>query len=564
VHKKNETTENMFNKVLPVQGFKKSHIDEAMEIFKSYVNRGVIVESNYDDNRWQCTDEYSNVGLVFLLDSISYARYYRSIFNMSCKQFIIYLKSYVIFQMGIIVLITLQSFLNDVRCLISMAPSEICDSEIKEPFIWPHKVIDFLSMLPENYDPQEFEQLTSQIETLAEIKYSNEENNQRQLAGFNSYFLFNDIINDFWESEITDEERLFFFPVYLWWKVTGVIPLRPREFLLTPRDCLSQRDGDWYITLRRNNLKGSNKNISYRIKDDYYSVNYIIPDRLAVEINNYIELTNQYDCTELGTLLVSDTHYSHWHQFKRTNSRFFTYMNLSCVLRCFFNDVIESRYNIDVVYDRTDTHLKEGQISYLYLGDTRHLALINIIAEGGGPVVAMMLAGHDNIETASHYYTNINSLIECNTYKEYRKVLNGKVSYSLARRRVVPTESKDFSVLENGDICLSQKYIRSDYTDCIAVCGPEGEIGYCPSCMFFRPHNALSISESAKLYQKRLEDDCNYLTNIVNKVRKNKGNSEDIIQALYRLQSSCFSYQQYCHEKLISETEIKNGAKTNN
>ena len=43
--------------------------------------------------------------------------------------------------------------------------------------------------------------------------------------------LFNDILNDYWVKSLSDEERLFYYPLYLWWQITAVVPLS----VLTPK-----------------------------------------------------------------------------------------------------------------------------------------------------------------------------------------------------------------------------------------------------------------------------------------------------------------------------------------
>ena len=102
---------------------------------------------------------------------------------------------------------------------------------------------------------------------------------------------FNDIMNDYWNSVISEEDRLFFYPLYLWWQITGVIPMRPREYILTPRNCMEQKEDGWYITLRKNQIKGPGKRISYKIDSDYITVQYKIPDKLAGEILKYLDFT---------------------------------------------------------------------------------------------------------------------------------------------------------------------------------------------------------------------------------------------------------------------------------
>ena len=39
--------------------------------------------------------------------------------------------------------------------------------------------------------------------------------------------------------------------------------------------------------------------------------------------------------------------------------------------------------------------------------------MINLIAEGASPVTAMLLAGHEDVTTSSHYFSNLSQFIEC-------------------------------------------------------------------------------------------------------------------------------------------------------
>ena len=49
--------------------------------------------------------------------------------------------------------------------------------------------------------------------------YSN--GGQRKLASFDTYFRFGDIVDRFWKETEDESEKLFYFPIYLWWKVSG-------------------------------------------------------------------------------------------------------------------------------------------------------------------------------------------------------------------------------------------------------------------------------------------------------------------------------------------------------
>lgn len=109
------------------------------------------------------------------------------------------------------------------------------------------------------------------------------------------------------------------------------------------------------------------------------------------------------------------------------HQQIFSYINLRTCLRYFFELIVQERYGYKIIYEANNSGLHdEKSIEYLHLGDTRHIALINLIAEGATPMVAMMLAGHDNPEMSAHYYSNIAQLIECRTYRAFKKLIKGK------------------------------------------------------------------------------------------------------------------------------------------
>ena len=117
-------------------------------------------------------------------------------------------------------------------------------------------------------------------------------------------------------------------------------------------------------------------------------------------------MTEENGNTDLNTLFVTDPHYMKWGQLKHSNSRYLTYVNMNTILRYFYRDIIVGKYGFRVLQETTNQHLEDDEIGRIHLGDTRHIALINIMQEGGTPVTAMLLTGHDNIITASHYYSN--------------------------------------------------------------------------------------------------------------------------------------------------------------
>ena len=59
--------------------------------------------------------------------------------------------------------------------------------------------------------------------------------------------------------------------------------------------------------------------------------------------------------------------------------------------------------------------------------------MINLIAEGASPVTAMLLAGHDNVATSSHYFSNLSQFIECSSYQVYRKLTSSQTNYAVSK-----------------------------------------------------------------------------------------------------------------------------------
>jgi len=528
-----------------------SAIQEAKTRFVEYQNIGVIKsQCTFDDEVWYTTDEYSNIGLHFTFSVFSY-KTYEAVFGLPLPEFILYVKTFLVSLLGRNALSSIQTALLDLRHITNTDIHSIFGASEDVKIMMPNLCEEFFLMLPNADENVDLNRLIDAMEAYADINFGTQEKLQRSLADFDTYFLFDDLIKDFWRSTLTQEERIFYYPLYLWWMITGVIPLRPREFLLTQRNCLFKNEGAFYLRLRRNQLKGSGRNVSYKLADDYSIDTYRIPTWLGEEIKAYIEATAEYEGTELDTLFVTDPHYKKWGQKKHDDSRYLTYSNMNTILKYFFREVLCGKYGLRIKNSIKTGHLSEGEIQYIHLGDTRHIALINLMQQGGTPVIAMLLAGHTNAITASHYYSNVKNLIEVKTYRQYRKLISGNVQYKISAP-LTPTKIKEYTLLSNGGRCYSPLYKNGHIDDCIAVIGDNGEIGYCPACDYYRKKNQ-TFFNSDDIYKRSLQEDCDALAKAVSLVRVGKGNIEDIGEVLLKLQASSTSYERYLAEKYCHE-----------
>lgn len=546
-----------YTAILAISEIDETTVNDARRLFFAYKEKNIITEGLFDDDRWSLCDEYAVYHLDFQLDEKAFEEFGLKM-KITKDEFKNYMKTFVMCQMGDLAIVSLQKIVHDIKKTACCKKNDIRLLLEEFDIRRTGHLSEFYSMLPQEGREKELTELLDKFDDAEEYARAGMSGGQRPLATFESYFRFDEIIKKFWQESKDEDEKLFFFPIWLWWNVSGVLPLRPREFVLTPRNCLTEINGEYYLTIRRSRIKGSGKTKSYKISDDYETMRYKIPQKLADEILWYLDRTKEFLDTDIHTLFVTDTHYAMWERRAPYTSRFFTYINLRTCLRYFFEMIVQERYGYKVIFENSGTVLSnDKEIEYLHLGDTRHIALINMIAEGATPMVAMMLAGHDNPEMSSHYYSNITTLIECRTYRQYKKLIKGKQTYVLSGPQEKMKVGK-FMLLEDGSRCYSEKARNDDFSDCYKASGPAGEIGFCKNCVFHREEGKM-FRDSEVLYKNRIVSECRMLEEIIKKVRGGKGEPEEIVSVLLRLRDSDYSYQQYLLEKMEDDhVEEKN------
>lgn len=551
----------LFRSIKTIANFDDVIVHQAKDYFHDYVEKGIILTLDFEAYKWQTTNEYANISFLFNINRFQYKRVYESLFGIEYETFLDYLKSFIVLSMDQHVLISLQSFLRDIKRLVKETKQNILEDVYNIKITSPTLCIDFFSSLP-CYETLIMNQFLEQLDNLITIQYEQKPRQQRQLAQFQSYFAFNDILKDYWEQQLPDEERLFYYPLYLWWQITAVVPLRPREFLLTQRDCLFEKNDKYYLTLRRNNLKGKEKGVSHKIAEDYYLTTYEIPEKLALTIQHYLDLTKGLASTKLDTLFVTETHYKRWERRTGINNRFLTYTNLNTILKYFFNEVVSERYGYQVHYLNPPNRLKDNEINFIHIGDTRHIAMINLIAEGSSPVTAMLLAGHDNVMTSSHYFSNLSQFIECRSYQVYRKLTSSQTTYEISKTQRKYTIGKAYVRLNNKGRCYSPRYAQSDFSDCLKVISSHAELGACTSCPFYRKAGKDYFSMD-KSFKKSVDQEAMLVDQAIKRVRQGKGHVEEIGEALLKLSTVSHSYQEYLAAKQVNKEESHGKEETN-
>lgn len=557
--------ENTFTRLFKVisnkSSMEPSSIEEAKQQFIEYQQQGIILNDNFSDDKWVINNEYVHKGIYFNISKIEYKKNYEEFLGLKLYDFKNYLKTFIVFTIGEIESAGLWNIANSVKKMIKIPPDQL--SYLPMNYIKvPYQISVFIESLPINDTRKDM--LLNLLDMCVSIQKMDENSVQRTLADFMSYLRFDELLENFWQEELPSKDRMFFYPIFLWWKITGIIPTRPREFLLTPRDCIFIKERQPYITLRKTKLKGSSNGtdkVGYNIESDYVKINFPITQELYDIIDTYIKSTDCYQMNELNTLFIAEPHYEYFAKNKIKNSRFYTYVNLTCALRIFLYGIINQKYGYKIISTHQEDYvLDEKSIVQLHLGDTRHLAMINAILEGGSPETVMLLAGHSDIEISSHYYSNIATLIECQTYAQYKKQIGTNQEYLMGKNYYLPISNNNYVEIEDKAKCYSQKFVNGNIDDCVAASGPNGEIGYCPSCSFYRKKDSFYYIQDTNPYLSHIQNDTKLLYTALKNYRESKGYEEDVKEAVLKLQNSSYEYQRYFTDSLLSDnTKYRKG-----
>ena len=492
---------------------------KAHEIFDHYHKAGVLTNESFSDDIWMINDEAHWTSIHFDLPEADYSQHGGLWSGYTLVEYQTAMKTYLSFKLG-------KTSLSDMHrtsmILIDMASGEDPVKISKRSDA--KNALEFLNLLPK--DSPERQNLIQLFE--AEVSgYKPPKTRHRALADFASFLRFGRAMEAFWDQAV-QARKLLFFPLYLWWNLTMILPLRPTEFVVTPRECIRKTDSGYQLTVRRTRMKGGGaKTYGYRLDTDYEKCVYTIPEDLAKEILWYKESVSDYLPSPADTLFCRGPL-----EIRNGDSRPLQYLDLANLLNQFYEEEIQDQ-----------------GISRIRLGDTRHLAMISLIISGGSPTVCMKLAGHDDISVSSNYYANMSGLVECAAYELYiRKQGNPKAEITGNERySVEPTE--DMTRVEGG-WCRSKLFRQGKVDHCAASFGPNGEIGEHCYCSFFRPEIQgiqlhLHMDDQADEEKRRIEElkkqvdsDSAFLLNRIEEVRKNRGEKESILQAILKLQHS--------------------------
>lgn len=488
-------------------------IKAARANFGRFRMKGVIFGGRYDDDAWHLSDDLCNSTLIFSVDETAYVEHAEKWTDCTFECYKDSIKAYIALNLGTYARATLMIITRLFRDVAEMDYEDVM--ELDED--GKAHVLNLLKLLPEGGVTRD-----SVINDLEEFSYQKNYSATRTLSDFKYYLRFDKAIRDFWEN-CSMQDKVFYFPIYMWWDVTSILPLRVTEFLLTPHDCLAEEGGKYFLTIRRTKLKKGRRKLAYRVETDYELFRYEIPEHLYKEVSWYQNLKVEntgYARAGLGTLfLISDD------------------------VRC------ADYLNYGHARERLRSLCKEimGDADYpVHLGDTRHLAMINLILSGGSPVICKELAGHENIEASAHYYGNLSGIVESIVYEKYHGWGNG--AELLGSQNYWVDLPKDCIRVQDG-WCDSCCMAAGSIDDCLKDFNGTHALGECTNCRHFYPENPGLVLRLSSERKKAVDRDGEYLMQMIELVRKGMGYQEDIASAILKLHADAGSYAELLKRK---------------
>lgn len=517
--------------------------NDAIKAFNSYKDNGVIKTKEFNSNIWIIDDEYHAVTIDFEVNADDFEEY-ATLLEIDKDTFEDYLKIFILSRFGRLLADIIRSLTTDIKTMFTFSMTD-WTILIKHSAMYKHlhikAFIDYLSQ--KTNKTTECNVLKEQIKVLQFSVENTNVRNQRLLKSYNSYTTISEIINRFWEESDSIEEKLYYFPIWFWWNISGCIPMRPKEIVVTSENCLKKIKDEWQLILRKTAIKGTGKKKFYNIDGDYFEFAVMIPEDIADTINWYIQNTQEYRPNDIGSLFVR---YSYKYPQKRSNKDVYYYTFLCICLDNFYKEIIQDRYGYEIIYDDDKIFLNSNQIQKVCLGDTRHLSAINAIQEGVPITTVKQLLGDKSDDIAAHYFSNASKYVECRAYKLHKRMLGNMPNFSTSGYEK-PLKARAFAEVEGG-WCYSDNYLAGSIEDCRGAVGPNGQLGYCSKCPNYRPKNQ-TFSDSAELYKREIDNDSKNILFLINRYKSNKCEFSDVLQAFLKERESEDNYFKYLIEE---------------
>lgn|GEM_PF-1366909 len=286
----------------------------------------------------------------------------------------------------------------------------------------------------------------------------------RKLPDYKSILTFDHVITEIILEKKNEEEILKYFPLFLWWTITSIIPMRPSEFLELEFNCCWKDENERYwLKIPRTKIKQTS----------------IINQIKKVDV---LETTqNIYDfIIHYKSLLKPDFQSPYLISWRAYNQFCF---NCNENLRKKNNPEIMLLSSIRLLMDDFyKTKIADKEIIPLKPGDSRHIAFCNMILQGFNPISIARMGGHKKLISQTHYYEHLDTYAESYIFTmsdklrilNHLKTRNASGKYEAIKRSrllstYTPSEIGSFLEIEKG-YCTIKQNGCDDFSNCVTDC----------------------------------------------------------------------------------------------
>ncbi|MFT8322707.1 MAG: hypothetical protein ABF649_17690 [Bacillus sp. (in: firmicutes)] len=375
---------------------------------------------------------------------------------------------------------------------------------------------------------------------LYDLKIKNMDSKNRDLPNYEVIIDFHYFMMEF-ENRATPLQKSKYFPIILWWKITGIIPMRPKEFCLLEWDCCYEQGGYYFLKVPRSKQEAK----SY----SEISVTNVI--RINKNIYDSIQEYKQTVPPELiGNYLFSFQIQSRFFQADSTTKREDMYHpdTLYNHLMSFYKEIIG--------WNKTDFYRfvkrnEKGEIikifrNYITPADTRHFSMCNMMLQGVNPLTIAKMAGHTRLGTQRNYWGHLEYFVESYVYIISTKARIHRLEKSLGEGIFAVKDKINESRIYKPEDFPLRKEVKHGYCKYGAFDNCAGECRYCDDFFYYpkNPDEGLKwlLSGSDHLEQQLVTE----LKSLLNLYKNMKFNL------------ATESYSMFDHEQALSKANLIN------
>lgn len=223
----------------------------------------------------------------------------------------------------------------------------------------------------------------------------------RDIPSSKEVLIFSKIVKDYFKNDLDDRKYFRFKPIHLWWELTSIIPVRPIEFLKLKKNNFYIEKGKYYVEIERVKLKKSTHNIS----------KVAISKEIYFLFKKYIERIEKQYQFESKYIFNYQTiiRYQSFNMLLQ-NRVFILPDSFGHIINDFYEKVIFEEYKVAKVNKPSNNFYEISQL--LRMGDTRHLAFINLKRLGYHPNEIARIGGHLDLKSQNHYFNHVKNMVD--------------------------------------------------------------------------------------------------------------------------------------------------------